>query len=42
LPPGDENFLANLARLDKRWPAPLAKAALETASLRAKARARAG
>src|SRR5258708_30699311 len=40
LPPGDEAFLANLARLDKRIPTPLAKAALETATLRAKARSK--
>src|SRR5438105_9305962 len=40
LAPGDEAFLGNLARLEKRWPAPLAKAALETATLRAKAQAR--
>jgi THUMP domain-like/Methyltransferase domain len=40
LPPGDETFLANLARLDKRFPTPLAKAALETATLRAKARSK--
>jgi len=38
LPAGDERFLANLARLGKRFPTPLAKAALETAALRAKAR----
>lgn len=37
LPPGDEHFLANLARLQKQHPAALAKAALETATLRAKA-----
>ena len=37
LPPGDEHFLANLARLRKQHPAELAKAALETATLRAKA-----
>ena len=37
LPVGDEHFLANLARLQKQYPAALAKAALETATLRAKA-----
>ncbi len=37
LPTGDEHFLANLARLQKQHPAALAKAALETATLRAKA-----
>src|SRR5690242_5681059 len=40
LPPGDESFLANLARLDRHFPTRLAKAALETASLRAKARSK--
>jgi len=40
LPPGDEAFLANLARLDRRLPAALAKAALETAGLRVKARSK--
>jgi hypothetical protein len=40
LPPGDENFLANLARLQQRHPAALAKAALETAGLRARAQAK--
>jgi hypothetical protein len=40
LPTGDERFLANLAGLDKRFPTPLAKAALETATLRAKARSK--
>jgi SAM-dependent methyltransferase len=40
LPPGDEHFLANLGPLQKRYPAGLAKAALETATLRAKARAK--
>src|SRR5207237_1443816 len=42
LPPGDEAFLANLARLDKRVPTPLAKAVLETATLRAGAYDRGG
>jgi SAM-dependent methyltransferase len=37
LPTGDEHFLANLARLQKQHPAALAKAALETATLRARA-----
>jgi SAM-dependent methyltransferase len=40
LPAGDEHFLANLAPLQKRYPADLAKAALETATLRARARAK--
>src|SRR5690349_5782945 len=40
LPPGDEHFLANLARLQKQHPTALAKAALETATLRAKAQAK--
>src|SRR5258707_8906190 len=40
LPPGDEHFLANLARLQKRYPTELAKAALETAALRARAQAK--
>jgi hypothetical protein len=40
LPPGDEHFLANLTRLQKRYPTEVAKAALETAALRAKAQAK--
>src|SRR5450759_778327 len=40
LPPGDENFLANLAPMQKRYPTELAKAALETATLRAKAQSK--
>lgn len=40
LPLGDEHFLANLPRLPKRFPTKLAKAALETAALRAKAQAK--
>ena len=40
LSPGDENFLANLGRLQKRYPTELAKAALETAGLRAQAQSK--
>lgn len=40
LPPGDENFLANLAPMQKRYPTELAKAALETVTLRAKAQSK--
>jgi len=40
LAPSDDNFLANLAHLQKRFPAALAKAALETAALRLRARAK--
>jgi len=40
LPVGDEHFLANLARLQKRYPTELAKATLETAALRARAQAK--
>ena len=40
LGPAEETFLACLARLQKRHPAELAKAAIETALLRAKARAK--
>lgn len=40
LPTGDEHFLANLARLQKHYPAALAKAALETATGRARAQAK--
>ena len=38
LEPAEESFLANLTRLQKQYPAELAKAALETAILRLKAR----
>lgn len=38
--PTDETFLADLTRLKKHYPAELAKAALETVLLRAKARAK--
>lgn len=37
LNPSEENFLADLTRLQKRYPSELAKAALETVILRAKA-----
>ncbi len=40
LPAGDEHFLANLTRLQKSYPADLAKAALETASWRDRAQAK--
>ena len=40
LSPTEETFLTHLTRLQKTWPAPLAKAALETAILRGKARAK--
>jgi SAM-dependent methyltransferase len=40
LSPTEETFLAHLQRLDKHYPAPLAKAALETAILRARAAAK--
>jgi hypothetical protein len=40
LAPREADFLAHLARLERHWPRPLAKAALETASLRLRARAK--
>ena len=40
LSPREETFLAHLTRLQKDYPAPLAKAALETAILRLQARAK--
>ncbi|MCC7360920.1 MAG: class I SAM-dependent methyltransferase [Anaerolineales bacterium] len=40
LSPREESFLAHLTRLQKDYPAPLAKAALETAILRRQARAK--
>jgi hypothetical protein len=40
LAPREADFLAHLARLERQWPAPLAKAALETAILRRRARAK--
>jgi SAM-dependent methyltransferase len=40
LAPREADFLANLARLEKTWPRALARAALETAGLRLRARSK--